>query len=156
MTSLAPQRADVGDGAAEGFFRDLLRRLEDDVADVVRKVRERGEVDLPVAGREMVVVEVLDVVQVHPREEALRVFAEVVDLHLAAPAVHLADAVVARVEPAADRRALELADDLGKLPFGGESLVVGPVLERERDALFDECLKSISALCCLHDLGHVV
>ena len=52
----------MGDGAAEGFFRDVLRRLEDYMPNILRKLLKRSKVNLPVPRRKMVVVEILDIV----------------------------------------------------------------------------------------------
>ena len=76
---------------------------------ILRKLLERGKINLPVARCEMIVVEIDDIVEMHPRKEGLRIFAKLRNLHLAAPAVHLSHTVVPRVEPTANRRALELA-----------------------------------------------
>ena len=105
---------------------------------ILRKLLERGKVNLPVPRRKMVVVEIHDIVEMHPRKKCPRIFAKLGNLHLAAPTMHLAHTVVPRVKPAANRRALELAYNLGKFPFRRKSLVLRKILKGKRHALLDK------------------
>ena len=113
--------------------------LQDDVLDRARQVRQGREVHLPLSRRQMVVVIVDDIVQVHSPEDRPTVrLSGSLEVGGGQPAVPVADAVMPGVEPSLDGGALEGLGELRHFLLVRKALVVRQVFEGEDDAVLFE------------------